>query len=91
MHQLLINTSSSEIERKFKFRNVFFEETPLERIKFSTSAYFSGGRFCLNLACFDRAFPCMGKYFEDELLFSWEPISCYLKMHFTNFQVNEIN
>ena len=98
MHQLLIYTSSSEIERIFKFRHVFCRGDTIGKNQIFHECIFFGSQSLLEFCLFRLSVSLHGEIFRGRtfvLLGAHQIImaliSCYLKMHFTNFQVNKIN
>lgn len=98
MHQLLIYTSSSEIERIFKFRHAFCRGDTIEKNQVFHECIFFGSQILLEFCLFrlsvslheeifrGRTFVLLGTHRIIMVL-----ISSYLKKHVTNFQVNKIN
>lgn len=96
MHQLLINTSSSEIERKFKFRHVFCRGDTIEKNQIFHEWIWNGSQILLEFGLFRLSVSLHGEIFRGRTFVLLGAhriimvlISCYLKMQFTNFQVNE--
>ena len=98
MHQLLIYTSSSEIERIFKFRHVFCRGDTTEKNQIFHECIWNGSQILLEFGLFRLSVSLHGEIFRGRTFVLLGAhriimvlISCYLKMHFTNFLVNEIN
>ena len=98
MHQLLINTPSSEIGRTFKFPHVFCREDTTEKNQIFHECIWNWSQILLEFGLFrlsvslheeifrGRTFVLLGAHRIIMVL-----ISSYLKKHVTNFQVNKIN
>lgn len=98
MQQLLIYISSSKIERKFKFRHVFCGGDTIEKNQIFHECTWNGsqilldfGLFRLNVSLHDEIFPGRTFVLLGAHRIIMVLISCYLKMQFTNFQLNKLN
>lgn len=98
MHQLLIYTSSSEIERIFKLRHVFCRGDTTEKNQIFHECIWNGSQILLEFGLFRLSVSLHEEKFRGPtfLLLGAHRIimvlvSCYLKMHFANFQVNKLN
>ena len=64
MHQLLINSSSSEIERKFKFRSVFGGGDTIGKNQIFHECIFFGSQILLEFGLFRLSVSLHGEIFR---------------------------